>query len=279
MTILKRAWRSLRFRSKRFAYDVRQALFAGRLTWRRPRRLRDSIDDGVTIVTVSWNTLSQLQTLLRAVDQFTDSSVKLIVVDNASSDGTAEFLRNRSDLRSIVLKRNWGHGLALDTAVQAARTRFVVTLDVDAFPISGEWLQTVIEPLRSDFTLAGAFSSGYIHPCYMAIERHRFLEAKHTFAASYSRRLRFRRKGLPKGWDAGKLITVRDNGPHYHVDATSVRGPGALGTVFGGVVYHHFYSTRLTGSLTADVVRSGVTPEISQEAWREAVARYLPPRS
>ena len=231
---------------------------------------------GVTIITVTWNTLPQLQALLRAVEQFTESSVKLIVVDNASSDGTQEFLHNHPELQSIVLKRNWGHGLALDTAMQATRTRFVVTLDVDAFPISGNWLQTVLEPLRGGYTLAGAFSSGYVHPCFMAIERNRFLKNKHTFAASYSRRLRVRRKGLPKGWDAGKLINLRDNGPHFHVDATSVRGPGALGTVFGEVVYHHFYSTRLEGNLTGDVIRSGVTPQISRQAWDEAIARYLP---
>ena len=67
--------RGLRFRSKRFVYDFQQALFAARLAWRRPTRLRDSVDDGVTIITATWNTLSQLQTLLRAVDKFTEPSV------------------------------------------------------------------------------------------------------------------------------------------------------------------------------------------------------------
>lgn len=277
MKLVRRAWHSLRFRSKKFVYDGRQALFAARLARRRRAALLEEVSEGVTIVTVTWNTLPQLQTLLRAVEHFTDSSVEIIVVDNASGDGTKEFLRGRPEIRSVELKRNWGHGLALDTAVQAARTRFVVTLDVDAFPISGDWLEMATKPLLGGYTLAGAYSSGYIHPCYLAIERKRFLEGKHTFAASYSRRLRLRRKGLPKGWDAGKLITLRDHGQHFRIDATSVRGPGALGTVFGGVVYHHFYSTRLTGSLTADVVRSGVTPEISREAWDEAVERYLPP--
>ncbi|MDC3402547.1 glycosyltransferase, partial [bacterium] len=233
---------------------------------------------GITVVTVTWNTIRELQVLLRAVAVFTDQPVHLIVVDNASSDGTQEFLDQHPEIQVIRLRRNWGHGLALDAGVQAARTRFVVTLDVDAFPISSSWLACVIEPLTEGYSLAGAWSSGYVHPCFLAIERRRFLAGKHTFAASYSRRLRLRRRGDPRGWDAGKLITIRDPGPHFRIEATSVRGPSALGTVFGGVVYHHFYSTRL-GTPVEDVIRSGVTREISREAWIEAVGKYLPPET
>lgn len=275
--IFMRAVRSIEFRTKRFVRDLLQALFFARLSWRRRALTDQREDDGITIVTVTWNTLTELQTLVRAVGLFSESPVRLIVVDNASSgDATTEFLSQHPEIEAIRLSRNWGHGLALDLGVQAARTRFVVTLDVDAFPISNDWLASVIDPLSTGYSLAGAWSSGYIHPCFLAIERRRFLEGKHTFAASYSRRLLLRRPGDPKSWDAGKLITLRDPGQHLGIDPSSIRGPGALGTVFGEVLYHHFYSSRLTGRLTDDVVRSGVTPEISRAAWTEAVDKYLP---
>lgn len=277
-SLVERARKSARFRATRFNRDARRELFAAGLALRRRARLRDEISEGVTVVAVSWNTLPFLKTLLDALERFGDGSSRTLIVDNASTDGTHEFLLENPNVEVVTLQRNWGHGLALDAGVQAARTRYVVTLDIDAFPISDGWISAVIEPLERGCSLAGALSSGYIHPCFMAIERERFLRHKHTFAASYNRRLRIRRWGLPKDWDAGQLIAGRDPGPHHGIEPTSIRGPGALGTVFGGVVYHHFYSTRLEGTLTPDVVRSGVTPAISRDAWEEAVERYLPRR-
>lgn len=274
--IVRRVRRSVAFRSRRARRELAQELFAARLAWRRRARLRDHERDGVTLVVVTWNSAELLLTMLDAVDRFTAEPLEIVVVDNGSSDETRDVLARRSAVRSLRLRHNWGHGLALDAGVQAARTRYVVALDVDAFPISPGWLSAVIDPLKAGCTLAGALSSGYIHPCFMAMERRRFLADKHTFAPSYHRRLRLtRRRGLPRGWDAGKLITLRDPGPHHAIPATSVRGPGALGTVFGDVVYHHFYATRLTGTPGPDVLRSGVTPELSRTAWSEAVDRYL----
>lgn len=277
-SLFDRAKKSVRFRAARRSFDVQCELFAARLALRRRARIRDEVDDGVTIVAVSWNTLPFLKILLEALERYGDGSARTIIVDNASTDGTREFLHRHPGVESVMLSRNMRHGLALDAGVHAARTRYVVTLDIDAFPISQDWISSVIEPLERGCTLAGAFSSGYIHPCFMAFERERFLSRKYTFAASYNRRLRIRRPGEPTAWDAGQLITLRDPGPHHKIDLSSVRGPGALGTVFGGLVYHHFYSTRLEGALARapDVVRSGVTPELSRKTWDEAVKEHLP---
>jgi glycosyltransferase involved in cell wall biosynthesis len=237
--------------------------------------MRDRIADGVTIVTVTWESVELLRVLLHALDRFTHEPVAIVVVDNASTDGTSEYLATLPHVRAVQIGHNVGHGLALDKGIHEARTRFIITLDVDAFPISSEWVNSVIEPLRDGCTLAGAISSGYVHPCFMAIERSHFLREKYTFAASYNRRFRLPRRGQPRHWDAGKLITIKDNGPHFHLSPTSVRGPGSLGTVFGDVVYHHFYSTRLKSGWTDDLVRIGVTSRLSSQVWRDAVARYL----
>jgi glycosyltransferase involved in cell wall biosynthesis len=270
-----RAVRSVQFRLWRYWDNVLKALLFASLAARRPRRLRDREQGDVCVITATWNTADQLETLIRALERYSDPTPPLIVVDNASKDGTAELLRRHPEIQWIRLRRNWGHGLAVDLGVHAARTRTVVVMDVDAFPISTDWLESVTAPLRDGYTLAGALSSGYIHPCFMAIDRQRFLAGGHTFAASYSRRLRWKRRGQPAGWDAGQLISIRDDGEHFGLPPTSVRGPGALGTVFGDVVYHHFYSSRLAGPLMPDVIRSGVTPEISRHAWNEALAKYL----
>lgn len=243
--------------------------FSSWLVARRRYSLSKSVRDGTTVVIASWNTRNYLEVTLKAIDKFTQENISVIVVDNNSTDGSQEFVRrNYPFVWLIQLRRNVGHGLAIDYGIHKAKTREIVVLDVDAFPINSDWLKTVLDPIRNGASLAGAEHCGYVHPCYMALHRNLFLKNKHTFDASYTRQLRIRRPDWPKFWDAGQLITERDNGVHHYIPPTSVRGPHALGVVFGHVVYHNFYSTQHPGSQ--------VSKELSDQAWHEAVHRYLP---
>ena len=275
-TFSNRVIGSLRSRARRRRTDVCQLRFYLGLAARRRARLRDPITDGVTVLTVSWDTKEFLEALVHGFRRYTDDpSVRLLVVDNNSTDGTRAYLATQPDIDTVFLKRNIGHGLALDAGIQAATTRFVITLDIDAFPIAHTWIDTLINPLRNGHTLAGGWT-GYIHPSYTAIERRYFLAQKYSFAASYNRRIRLPSRRNPKDYDAGELIDFRDDGPHFKVDISGQRGPGALGTVFGGQVYHHFYATRMAAATVADdIARAGVTTEASRAAWDEAIAMYL----
>jgi hypothetical protein len=135
----------------------------------------------------------------------------------------------------------------------------------------------VTVPLRRGATFAGGYVNGYIHPSYCAIRRDHFLSRGYTFDASYTRRYRRRPKGVPRHWDAGQLVDTLDAGPHHRIEPSETYGPKVLGTVFGGLVYHHFYSTRLDGQQReADVERSGISPGFSHRVWLEAVQRFVP---
>jgi len=229
----------------------------------------------VTVVIVNWNSLAQLQVSVEAVRKFSPTGTKIIVVDNNSEDGSQSWL-NRQDLKVLLLDRNVGHGAALDLGVLAARTEYIVTLDVDAFPIAFNWLETLTS-LLVNAHVAGAHGGevldrltpappegwtkrSFVHPCCLAMRLERFVGRRHTF-----------RQVRESGLDVGHLISVREEGHLGLVEPTSTIGPGALGTVFGEIVYHNFYGTRIRG----DAVVDGLSGTQAQAAWDLAVDRYL----
>lgn len=59
-------------------------------------------------------------------------------------------------------------------------------------------------------------------------------------------------------------MSARDGGPLHFLEVTSRFGPGDVGTVFGGVVYHNFYSTRFAATpLRCSMAPSkGATPSL-----------------
>lgn len=243
---------------------VRRAVLA-----RRSERLAPG---EVTVVTVNWNTLGYLETMCEMVRRHSPAGTRIVVVDNASTDGSREWLRSRSDLTAVLLRHNLHHGPAADLGVLAVRTEYFVLLDVDAFPISDRWLDEVLDALRAGATVAGGhIHRQYVHPSYLAMRTVDFARGRHSFAMVG--RWRKGVKGGGEGFrDAGEEISVRERarrGPDatHLVPVSSTRGPGLLGTVFGELVYHNFYSTGYG--------RSKDWTDDTASAWSEAVDRYV----
>ena len=79
--------------------------------------------------------------VLRTLRHSAGSDARLIVVDNASSDGTREWLRllaRRGDIDLIESPVNAGHGAGLELARARTRSPYLVTLDSDAFPLADD---------------------------------------------------------------------------------------------------------------------------------------------
>lgn len=92
---------------------------------------RDAID--VSIVIVSYNTAAMTVAAISSVVAETrDVSYELIVVDNASRDGSAEAIaRHPAAPRLIALESNIGFARANNLAVNDARGRYVLLLNPD----------------------------------------------------------------------------------------------------------------------------------------------------
>jgi glycosyltransferase involved in cell wall biosynthesis len=231
---------------------------------------RKPVRDGITVVTVNYNSLPKVRVLLAALERYTDLPIDVIVVDNASKDRSREFLRAQRNVRSLMLPLNIGHGFALDLAVLSASTSVVVTFDIDAFPVSPGWLQAVTGPLEHGAAVAGAhLHRAYIHPCFLALRRSDFLDYRLSFAPvgrCPSPEVPASGLYLDAGEAVSHILSLAYGTKAIHkIPPTSSIGPGVIGTVFGDIVYHNFYSTHGQGEMG----------KAGAEAWEKAVRQYV----
>jgi hypothetical protein len=173
-------------------------------------------------------------------------------------------------VRTIRLPSNVGHDLALDIGFLLTETEYVVALDVDAFPLHERWLDELVAPLNSGTQISGArLNREYIHPCCLAMHTARFVRERHSFRSHYTPRT----PGRDASGEIGEEISAREAGRLHFFEPTSQRGPGDVGAVFGGLVYHNFYSTRF-GTTDDTVLDSVVAESDAEAAWEEALERY-----
>jgi len=225
------------------------------------------------VVTVNWNSWEHLAVLIELVHRRSPAGTEILVVDNASADGSRARLQGREDVRHLLLPVNMGHDLAMDIGTLLSETEFTVTLDVDAFPLHDGWLSELLAPLDAGAQVSGArLNREYVHPCCWAMRTARFVTEGHSFRSRY----RPREGERDAAGDVGEEISAAE-APHVRFfEVTSQRGPGDVGTVFGDLVYHNFYATRFlaTDRKTLDEVVAVDDPAL---AWQEALRRYAGP--
>jgi glycosyltransferase involved in cell wall biosynthesis len=247
----------LKFRSTRTL--ATGAAATSRFVARHRRRALEP--DRFTVITVNWNTAEFLRDLIRAVRRFSPHA-DLIVVDNASSDDSRALIRS-AGVRSLPLPVNLGHGPALDLGVGMVRTEFFATLDVDAFPVCNGWLDALRAELdRGNVVVGGHMHRGFAHPSMLAMRTADFRQRHHTFIRSHWQRGEFVHG---ESWDVAERISMREPGRVSLIGPSEVRGPGVIGTVYGGLVYHNWFSAQ------GPVERR----QQARDAWKEAVDRFL----
>ena len=239
------------------------------------------VDDGVSVVVVNWNTLDRLKVVIEATRRFSPPSTEIIVVDNASTDGSRDWLKTRPfSIRVALLPVNIGHGRGLDVGVALSRRPIVVTLDSDAFPYSGDWLRVLIDPIQEEGLLACGMwgRRDRLHPACAAFTRNSYYASNLSLMGyiPYVDRGEKVELGV-NAWDTGELFFNT-----LGLDATRVLPVEP--TEFGGcsmerVVYHHYASTTLRMSDATDGLawaRSSPDHLKSRESsWASAVASLL----
>ncbi|MBL8039176.1 MAG: glycosyltransferase [Nitrospira sp.] len=140
---------------------------------------KPSAQKGVTcsIIIPVWNKLEltvQCLTVLSAVT--TESSYEVIVVDNHSTDGTAEFLSSLSgDVQIIRNQDNLGFAKACNQGARAARGKYLVFLNNDTIPLKG-WLRALVSEVEqsADVGIVGSkllYQDGTIQHAGVALSR------------------------------------------------------------------------------------------------------------
>lgn len=104
----------------------------------------------VSIVVVSWNTRELLERCMAEAHASAPSLAReVIVVDNASSDGSAEWLAEHWPNVALVRNpANRGYAPACNQGLRVARGRFVMALNTDAFLV-GDALGALVRELES----------------------------------------------------------------------------------------------------------------------------------
>ena len=103
----------------------------------------------VAVVIVSWNGRDHLRPCLHALATQTYPNLKVVVVDNASTDGSPELVRNEfPQVQVIQSSKNLGFAAANNLAIRATNTPFVATLNNDTV-VDPTWLQALVETAES----------------------------------------------------------------------------------------------------------------------------------
>jgi GT2 family glycosyltransferase len=100
-----------------------------------------------SVVLVTWNSAHDLPRCLDAIARQSWPDVELIVVDNASTDGSAETVAGyRLPVAVIRNSQNRGFAAAVNQGIAAARGEFVLLCNPDAF-LERDYLERIIEAL------------------------------------------------------------------------------------------------------------------------------------
>ena len=111
-----------------------------------------------SIVIVTHNQLEYTRQCLDSIARLTDEPYELIVVDNASNDGTVEYLRVKPGVRLIANESNRGFPAAANQGMAAANGRQILLLNNDVVVTTG-WLFRMLRALHSDPAI------GLVGPC------------------------------------------------------------------------------------------------------------------
>jgi GT2 family glycosyltransferase len=101
----------------------------------------------VSAVLVTWNSAPYLRRCLEGIRNQTHKPIELIVVDNASSDGSAE----RAGEAEIVIRNetNTGFSAAVNQALRVARGEFVLLVNPDCH-LEPEYVARLVAVLKND---------------------------------------------------------------------------------------------------------------------------------
>jgi GT2 family glycosyltransferase/tetratricopeptide (TPR) repeat protein len=117
------------------------------------------LNTGLTsIIVVTHNELEYTQQCVESIGRMTDEPYELIFVDNASSDGTLDYVRSLAGATVISNRENRGFPAAVNQGIAVARGDQVLLLNNDTLVTTG-WLRRLLTALQ------GSQNIGLVGPC------------------------------------------------------------------------------------------------------------------
>jgi len=107
------------------------------------------MEEVTSIILVTRNNLDYTRDCLRSVNQYTAEPHELILVDNASDDGTQEYLRSVPHAQVIRMEEEKSFTACLNRGMEEAIGDFILLLDPACYVTEG-WLGRLIEGLQAE---------------------------------------------------------------------------------------------------------------------------------
>ena len=141
-----------------------------------------------SIIILSYNTLEMLQICIRSIREHTEAQTyEIIVVDNASKDGSVVWLKEQEDLRCIYNEENQGFPKGCNQGLSIAEGTELLLLNSDVI-VTKNWLENLRRALCSS-PRVGAVScvTNYCSNNQQIEVTYKSIEEMQAFAADYNR--------------------------------------------------------------------------------------------
>jgi GT2 family glycosyltransferase len=139
-----------------------------------------------SIIILGWNQVEYTRMCVESVQRYTDVPYELILVDNGSHDGTADYFRSVPSATVIVNEANRGFAGGNNQGIEAARGEYVVLLNNDTIITKG-WLRRLIAHAAADVGLVGPMSN-YVATRAQRVAAEYTLEQLQKFAVLHARK-------------------------------------------------------------------------------------------
>ncbi len=211
-----------------------------------------------SIVILTYNNLQYTKLCLASIEANTNYPHEVIIVDNASTDGTVEFLKQISAInpkyKVILNHANFGFPAGCNQGIEAAKGNYIILLNNDTV-VTKDWLDGLIECAESveSIGIVGPminYVSGFQREAYAAFSS---IDSLQKFAAKYRNRKRRQWTEVPRIAGTAMLIkrklveTIGGLDPTFGVgncedDDYSLRSlyAGFKNVIAGDVFIHHY---------------------------------------
>ncbi len=121
-----------------------------------PENVHPEVAPLVSFLCVTRNRREMVLKCLASCEAQTHRPTEMVVIDNASEDGTAEAIRERfPDVVLIRTHRNIGFFPALNLAIANARGEYLMTVDDDAYFLHDDAVAEMVAEFRRDPAVGG----------------------------------------------------------------------------------------------------------------------------
>lgn len=143
--------------------------------------------EGTSIVIPTFNKVDLLRQCIDSIRQYTDVPYEIIVVDNASTDGTKEYLKSLGRrIRYQIEEYNRGFAGAINKGLMMAHGKTILLLNNDII-VTKNWLSNMLTCLHSDSNIGMVGpSTNFVGGEQQISVTYKTMEEMHAFARQYN---------------------------------------------------------------------------------------------